>query len=586
MDSHRYALLVGSWEYQNAQLRKLASPVQDVRALEAVLADSRVGAFDRVDVLENRTAQEIRIALVKFFKERGHDDLLLLYFSGHGLKDELGHFYFAACDTDPNELLANGVAASLIHEVIQRCRSRKKVIFIDSCFGGAVVRGLVVKSGAQVTPDQLAGDATGLVIVTATDSMTYAFEGDKSLGEAQPSIFTKHLVNGLTTGEADLEHDGEVTVDELYAYIRHRVSQEMPGQMPKKWDFEAAGRIVVALNANASLIELPKEIQEKVDDWFPPTKVGAVDLLVSLGKKPHMKQAAIAALEKLVKDDSDLVKVAARSAISRLAAVPCASLPAGQQVKVEAAAATTAPASLPQVEVESSNAAPSTVDRHSEASAQCESKMEVAPAKDEDSSTTSLLQEIQMDAESPIPQNRLAALNRLTELKNDSKTNETVIQILSKLSQDNNRRVRACAADALSRLPHFQRPTTIPTARASEPTARNGNGQERRRFLQSRTRLVSIAVAITLTLTSIWFAAKYFTSGSSSEDQVQAMSPTGDNSPAPASASDGNTATRPHTAEDVYDKPAKSNAPATAPDGTPSRPHTAEDIYDKPANTN
>ena len=50
----------------------------------------------------------------------------------------------------------------------------------------------------------------------------------------QGSVFTRHLVNGLRTGEADLNGDGNITVDELYTFARDHVIEEMPNQRPKR----------------------------------------------------------------------------------------------------------------------------------------------------------------------------------------------------------------------------------------------------------------------------------------------------------------------------------------------------------------
>lgn len=334
MEGGRYALLIGTWHYQNDQLPDLASPARDVRDLAAVLADPHVGAFASPDVLENKTAHEIRVAIEGFFSDRLHGDLLVLYFSGHGLKNEHGRFYFAARDTDPKRLIATGISANFIHEVLQGSRSRKKVILMDSCFGGAVVQGLVVKSVAQITPDELGSDAKGLVILTATDSMTYAFEGGGTPGADLPSVFTKHLVHGLRSGEADLEHDGEVTIGELYEYVREKVKQEVPGQDPKKWEFEAAGDLILAQNPNPSLVLLPKEIQDTIEGWHPAVRVAGIELLISLLAKPFMRRPALAALEQLLNDDSVKVQKAAREALSKLP-ITIQDLPSNDVVRVQ-----------------------------------------------------------------------------------------------------------------------------------------------------------------------------------------------------------------------------------------------------------
>ena len=88
-------------------------------------------------------------------------------------------------------------------------------------------------------------DARGLVVLTASDSTQYAFDGDVVRGAAEPSRFTSVLVSGLSSGEADLDRDGFVTVDDAYEFVRRRLSDEGVPQDPRKWEFDVAGSIVL-----------------------------------------------------------------------------------------------------------------------------------------------------------------------------------------------------------------------------------------------------------------------------------------------------------------------------------------------------
>lgn len=55
------------------------------------------------------------------------------------------------------------------------------------------------------------GSGSGRVIITATDSIQYAWEGDQVTGQAETCLFTKYLVRGLRSGAADLDADGQIT---------------------------------------------------------------------------------------------------------------------------------------------------------------------------------------------------------------------------------------------------------------------------------------------------------------------------------------------------------------------------------------
>ena len=65
--------------------------------------------------------------------------------------------------------------------------------------------------------------------------MQYSFEGDelKEVGVGAmrvtgPSVFTKAIVQGLRTGDADLDMDGSVSPDDLYEYTFENVRSKTP----------------------------------------------------------------------------------------------------------------------------------------------------------------------------------------------------------------------------------------------------------------------------------------------------------------------------------------------------------------------
>jgi Caspase domain len=122
MPGKRLGLLIGNSEYRSDSLRHLVAPSADVESLAAVLCRPEIGDFD-LHTLLNATRSEIEPAVQKFFEERERDDLLLLYFSGHGLKNDRGDLFLAASDTERKYLEATAVSARFVHDRMQDCRA-------------------------------------------------------------------------------------------------------------------------------------------------------------------------------------------------------------------------------------------------------------------------------------------------------------------------------------------------------------------------------------------------------------------------------------------------------------------------------
>jgi uncharacterized caspase-like protein len=89
---------VATYDYADAGLRRLVAPERDAEELAAVLADPQIAGFD-VTVLVNEPHHVVGEAIADFYADCRRGDLALLYFSGHGLKDDEGRLYLAMSDT-------------------------------------------------------------------------------------------------------------------------------------------------------------------------------------------------------------------------------------------------------------------------------------------------------------------------------------------------------------------------------------------------------------------------------------------------------------------------------------------------------
>jgi Caspase domain len=120
-------------------LAQLRSPAHDADALVRVLGDPGIGGFD-VDLLVDADGRAIRRRIAAFFANRDRDDLLLLHFSCHGIKDTRGRLHLTSRDTDLSVLGATSVPASFVHDALDETQSRRVVLILDCCYSGAFAR--------------------------------------------------------------------------------------------------------------------------------------------------------------------------------------------------------------------------------------------------------------------------------------------------------------------------------------------------------------------------------------------------------------------------------------------------------------
>ena len=80
-----------------------------------------------------------------------------------------------------------------------KSRSRRIVLLLDCCFGGAFARGMVHRAGESVAIKE-EFDGQGRVVLTASRAMEYAFEGDTLEGEARPRSSPRRSWKGSKAG--------------------------------------------------------------------------------------------------------------------------------------------------------------------------------------------------------------------------------------------------------------------------------------------------------------------------------------------------------------------------------------------------
>jgi Ca2+-binding EF-hand superfamily protein len=222
----KIALLIGVSEYGEGILR-LSSPLNDVSAMQRVLLNPSLGGFDQVEPLLNPTDSEMRKAIQKLFREAAKDDLVLLFFSGHGITNDDGHLYLTTQNTAKDYLESTAVDANFIHGQSNNCYAKRQVLIFDACYSGAYAQGWRTKSVGVDIKKQLG--AEGRVVLTSSSATQTSFEQDG----LPLSLYTQYLVEGIETGAADKDRDGNIHVQELYAYAKAKVQGVKPKMMPQ-----------------------------------------------------------------------------------------------------------------------------------------------------------------------------------------------------------------------------------------------------------------------------------------------------------------------------------------------------------------
>lgn len=310
--SGKFALIIANTEYIDPRLAQLTAPGKDAEDFARVLKDQNLCNFDDVKVLLNQLSSSVIEAIDEFFDQRKPDDLLVVYFSGHGVRDEFGSLFLAVRNTIRSRLRSTAIRTDYIRESMDQSRSKRQVLILDCCNSGAFPQGTKAETGGVMGLTQ-AFQGYGRFVLTASDATQFAWEGNKVIGETDNSLFTHFLVKGME-GEADRDGDGKITVDELYDYAFDQVSRVTPKQTPTKSATKVEGEIVLRQFMRLEDIKsvaLPEDLISEIEDVRPYVREAAVQKLEKIvkGKNIGLARSAAEALEKITTDDNTTHRV-------------------------------------------------------------------------------------------------------------------------------------------------------------------------------------------------------------------------------------------------------------------------------------
>ena len=182
--------------------------------------------------------------LVELTNSTNYEDMLLVYFAGHGTVMD-GEAYLLPSDAKMGSLLPDtAISLKRIKEVVQRASARQKVIIVDACHGGINLKGRALDEESRDFMNSVLEEAEGIGILASSTQDERAFEvADKGHG-----VFTYYLLEGLR-GEADsAPKDRIVTLTEMANYVTQKVrnwSDSKGVSMRPNLEFKGTGDIVL-----------------------------------------------------------------------------------------------------------------------------------------------------------------------------------------------------------------------------------------------------------------------------------------------------------------------------------------------------
>jgi Caspase domain len=281
----KFALLIGVSEY-GAGIPALPECVVDIDEMQRVLRHPEMGGFAKADVLKNPQRQEMEDAIYELFNNCQKDDLLLFYFSGHGMMDENENkLHLGNRDTrnkkNGNLYEPSAVSAEFINKRLNCSRSKRLVLILDCCYSGAFAEEMTKGDSSINLENYLGGKGRAILTSSSASERSLGAKVTTQQGNSGLSIYTRYLIEGIETGAADLDNDGFIGVEELHKYASKRVQEAAPAMNPKFYQQQDEGCSIILAKSpkDDSRLKYRKEVEKWVEPPFGKISRAARELL-------------------------------------------------------------------------------------------------------------------------------------------------------------------------------------------------------------------------------------------------------------------------------------------------------------------
>jgi uncharacterized caspase-like protein len=304
----RVALLVGTDFFQDDRFSRLLAPKEDVLALREALLDPAVGGFKEVNLVFNSDLVAVQRAIHDLVDARAPDDLILFYYSGHGLTDLRGRLYFALHTSSASRPAIGSLPAEFVRACLNDSAARRQVVLLDCCHSGAFLpNSKRAKGEPVVTKETFDPEGYGRYVMTACTATEFAFEGgslyEGDLNARPRSVFTHELVRVLCSGEAADPGRSVVTFEGLYRCVRARVRQAHALMDPQRWADPEAGDLVFARSPRVQAV-LPEHLIAALANEDRLVRLGAVAELANIiNQRPGSAEASAAFIALRARED-------------------------------------------------------------------------------------------------------------------------------------------------------------------------------------------------------------------------------------------------------------------------------------------
>lgn len=252
-----FIIAIGASEYSDKDwnLNYAAKDAQDIANLFAERKNDYSKIISTILINKDVTTENI-LKVKNALTNTKVNDMVIVFYAGHGLLDENLDYYLATYNINFNNPSSGGLSYDDLNSLLDSIPAREKILLIDACHSGEVDKEETIVAEITTNKDitfrgarprgfqsnstisynnsfelmkELFSDlrkGTGAMVISSAGGGEFAFEGS----EWKNGVFTWSFRQGLSSGKADKNKDDIITISELQEFILNNVVKLTDGK--------------------------------------------------------------------------------------------------------------------------------------------------------------------------------------------------------------------------------------------------------------------------------------------------------------------------------------------------------------------
>ncbi len=225
---------------------------KDVTDAEQFFRQNASNNFHSLKVTGKELTSDVINKVSTFVSTAMSDDIIVVYFAGHGMLDADLNYYLSSSLTNFQNPKENSIPMAELENILNQSKSVNRLLFLDACHSGEIdkhdITGTTtsnqknnikfrgnngLKTAGAKDENMLMNEffndvrlAAGMNIISSSEGAELSMEG----GDWENGLFTYTLKKALNDQTIDLDKNFEITVSEFAIYLNKEVSSASQGK--------------------------------------------------------------------------------------------------------------------------------------------------------------------------------------------------------------------------------------------------------------------------------------------------------------------------------------------------------------------